>query len=115
MGTIEKGIILTLEGERDRNKNYTKATVQAASAEGTPTLPLTIPWYLRGSMGNLQKGTEIAYVVFDDESGIVLSRIDGNWDGQLEEQNLSIDTIGKTVKITGSVEITDILIGGGLS
>ena len=113
MGTIEKGIILTLEGEQDRNQNYTKATVQATSAEGTPTLPLTIPWYLRGSMGNLQKGTEIAYVLFDDESGIVLSRIDGDWDGKLEEKSLSIDTLGETAKITGNVDITGVLIGGG--
>lgn len=115
MGAIEKGVILTLEGEPDRNQNYTKATVQAASADGTPTMPLTIPWYLRGSMGKLQKGTEIVYVVFDDESGIVLSRMDGNWDGKLEEQSLSIDTLGEIVKITGSVEITDALIGGGQS
>ncbi|MCM1388089.1 MAG: hypothetical protein NC231_12235 [Bacillus sp. (in: Bacteria)] len=111
MGTIEKGVILTLGGEPDRNDNYTKATVQATSAEGTPTLPLVIPWYLRGSMGMLQKGTEIIYALFEDESGILLSRADGNWNGKLEEQELILDTLGKTAKITGNVDISESIEG----
>lgn len=104
MGMIEKGVILTIDGGLDRNQNYTKATVQATSAEGTSTLPLTIPWYLRGSMGMLQKGTEVVYALFDDESGIIVSRADGNWNGKLEERSLIIDALGETVKIEGYVD-----------
>ena len=78
MCVVQKGIILTLEGETDQNGNPTKARVQAASAEGTSTLPITIPWYLRGKMGNLEKGSEIAFIIFDHVwmgTGMVQSRI----------------------------------------
>lgn len=84
MSVVQKGIILTLEGETDKNGNPTRARVQSASAEGTSTLPIVIPWYLRGKMGNLEKGTEIAFVVFDDCTGIIVSRMDGNWDGTID-------------------------------
>ena len=90
MGQIEKGIILTLEGVKDRNNNHTAARVQSTSSDGTSTLPLTIPWYLRGSMGNLQKGTEVVFASFDDASGMILSRLDGNWNGEMEEKQLNI-------------------------
>lgn len=111
MGIIEKGVILTIEGERDRNENYTKATVQPLSAEGTSTLPLSIPWYLRGKMGKLGKGTEVAYTVFDDQTGIILSRMDGNWDGMIEEKLLVLDTLGDTAKVKGSIDVSEELVG----
>ncbi|MDE5697622.1 MAG: pre-mRNA-splicing factor [Lachnospiraceae bacterium] len=85
MSVVQKGIILTLEGEADKNGNPTKARVQSTSAEGTSTLPITIPWYLRGKMGRLEKGTEIAFAVFEDATGIIVSRIDGDWDGVIED------------------------------
>lgn len=99
MSVVQKGIILTLEGEVDKNGNSTKARVQSTSAEGTSTLPITIPWYLRGKMGRLEKGTEIAFVVFEDSTGIIFSRIDGDWDGVIEDDitvkgNL---TVGKDI------------------
>lgn len=121
MSVVQKGIVLTLEGEMDKNGNPTKAKVQSASAEGTSTLPITIPWYLRGEMGKLQKGTEIAYVVFDDETGIIVSRMDGNWDGVIEddikargkldaEKNI---TCKSSVRINGNLTVrADINLGG---
>lgn len=111
MGTIEKGVILTLEGEPDRNENYTQAKVQATSAEGTSTLPLSIPWYLRGSMGNLEKGTEVVYAVFDDQTGIILSRMDGSWDGCFEESALMIDTQGNALHIEGDINVSEGITG----
>ncbi|MCM1040420.1 MAG: hypothetical protein NC434_13970 [Ruminococcus sp.] len=111
MGTIEKGVILTLEGNRDRNKNYTKAKVQAASAEGTSTLPLSIPWYLRGNMGSLEKGTEVVYAVFDDQTGVILSRLDGSWDGCFEESALMIDTQGHDLQIEGNINVSEGITG----
>ena len=111
MGKCEKGIVLTLEGMRDRNGNYSKAKVQATTAEGTSTLPLTIPWYLRGSMGKLEKGTEVVYAIFDDETGVILSRVDGEWEGKLEEKELVIDTMGETARIEGNVDVTEELSG----
>ena len=105
MGAVQKGVILTLEGENDKNGNPTKARVQSASAEGTSTLPITIPWYLRGEMGNLEKGAEVAFIVFDDYTGIIVSRMDGNWDGTIEDDitvkgNLAV---GKDIKLGGNI------------
>ncbi len=45
-------------------------------AGGTVTAPITVPAFL---IGVLPIGTPVAYVVFDDNTGIVLSRMDGEW------------------------------------
>lgn len=104
MGSIEKGTILTLEGQKDRNNNYTLARVQNLTAEGTQTIPITIPWYLRGAMGGLTKGTQVVYCVFDDASGMILSRADGDWNGKIEEKNLMIDAQDNTIIINGYIK-----------
>ncbi|MDE6055896.1 MAG: pre-mRNA-splicing factor [Lachnospiraceae bacterium] len=106
MGVVQKGIILTLEGETDINGNPTKAKVQSTSAEGTSTLPITIPWYLRGEMGRLEKGTEIAFVIFEDLTGIIVSRIDGNWDGMIED-NI---TIKKNLVVDADIKLGEKII-----
>lgn len=104
MSDIQKGIILTLEGEKDRNGNLTKARVQGGETDGCSTMPITIPWYLRGKMGGLQKGTEVAYAIFNDASGVILSRMDGNWNGTIEEKELYIDLMGNTCTVNGHIE-----------
>lgn len=81
MGKIEKGVILSFGDETDGEGNSKTASVQSTSADGTSTLPLTIPVPLRGAKGNLTKGTEVAYAVFDDETGIILYRMDGEQGG----------------------------------
>lgn len=104
MSEIQKGVILTLEGAKDRNNNYTKARVQNMAMDGCSSMPITIPWYLRGEMGQLQKGTEVAFAVFNDSSGIIISRMDGNWNGIIEEKNLEIDLKGNTCYVKGQIE-----------
>ena len=47
---------------------------------GTVTAPLTVPFFL---IGALPVGTPIVYVIFDDNTGVVLSRMDGNWNGSV--------------------------------
>lgn len=84
MGQIEKGVILSLSNP-DTNGNNSKASVMSTTADGTATLPLSIPWWLRGSMGDLSKGTEVVYALFDDATGIILSRMDGNWGGKMDD------------------------------
>lgn len=115
MSYIEKGIILTIEGETDRNENPTKARVQSKTAEGTTTLPLTIPWYLRGSMGSLTKGTEVVYALFDDATGVILARMDGNWEGKMEETQLFIDLMSTTATVQGSIDVSDGITGDNLT
>lgn len=49
-------------------------------AGGTVTFPITVPVFL---VGVLPIGTPVAYVVFEDNSGIVLSRMDGEWNDKI--------------------------------
>ena len=78
---IQKGKISTVEGAADRNGDKTTARVLPCTADGMVTRPLTIPWWLRGKMGNLKPGDEVAYAMFEDGTGIIRSRMDGEWDG----------------------------------
>lgn len=78
---IQKGTISSVEGRADRNGDKTTARVLPCTADGAVTRPLTIPWWLRGKMGNLKPGDEVAFAKFEDGTGIILSRMDGEWDG----------------------------------
>ena len=66
---IQKGKISSVEGEPDRNGDKTTARVLPCTADSLVTRPLTIPWYLRGEMGNLSPGVEVAYAMFEDGTG----------------------------------------------
>ena len=78
---IQKGTISSIEGRADRNGDFTAARVIPCTADGAVTRPLTIPWYLRGDMGKLSPGIEVIYAVFEDGTGAILNRMDGEWDG----------------------------------
>ena len=78
---IQKGKISTGEGAAARNGDKTTARGLPCTADGMVTRPLTIPWWLRGKMGNLKPGDEVVYAMFEDGTGIILSRMDGEWDG----------------------------------
>ena len=78
---IQKGKISTVEGAADRNGDKTTARVLPCTADGTAARPLTIPRWLRGKMGNLAPDVQVAYAMFEDGTGIILSRMDGEWDG----------------------------------
>jgi hypothetical protein len=95
---IQKGKISTVEGAADRNGDKTTARVLPCTADGMVTRPLTIPWWLRGKMGNLKPGDEVAYAMFEDGTGIIISRMDGEWDG----------TVPGSVKVeNGDVTVPD--------
>lgn len=104
---IQKGKISTVEGAADRNGDKTTARVLPCTADGMVTRPLTIPWWLRGKMGNLKPGDEVAYAMFEDGTGIILSRMDGEWDG----------TVPGSVKVEkGDVTVPDgDVTGSGIS
>ena len=104
---IQKGKISTVEGAADRNGDKTTARVLPCTADGMVTRPLTIPWWLRGKMGNLKPGDEVAYAMFEDGTGIILSRMDGEWDG----------TVPGSVKVEkGDVTVPDgVVTASGIS
>lgn len=98
MNNIEKGVILTVEGPKDRNGDNTRARVQPQAKAGLVSRPLTIPWWLRGQMGNITKGTEVVYALFEDQTGVIISRMDGDWQG----------TIPGPITTTGKIKTTDV-------
>lgn len=71
MGNISKGTIASIDGNTAR--------VVPSDAGTKPTAKLVIPWHLRGDTGKLQKGTAVVYAEFDDSTGLLLGRADGEW------------------------------------
>ena len=98
MADVQKGKISTIEGAVDTNGNSTRARVIPEQADGVVTKPLVIASHLRGKAGNLTKGTEVVFAVFADQSGIILSRADGEWYG----------TICGDVTVTGNLAVNDV-------
>lgn len=75
MGQINKGQIASISGNTAR--------VVPSDATARPTAKIVIPWHLRGDTGQLSKGTEVVYVEFDDATGLLLGRADGEWGAYL--------------------------------
>lgn len=98
MAEVQKGKISKIEGPNDNNGNPTRARVLPATSDGAPSRPYVIPWWLRGPAGNLAAGVEVAFATFDDLTGIILARMDGEGGA----------TIPGSLTITGSVTV-----GGG--
>lgn len=71
MGTINKGTVASIKGNLAR--------VIPAEADRKTTPELVIPWTLRGRTGLLEKGTAVIYAEFEDATGILLGRADGEW------------------------------------
>lgn len=69
MGQINKGTIASISGNMAR--------VVPADASTRPTINITIPWHLRGDRGKLAKGTAVVYVEFNDFTGMLIDRVDG--------------------------------------
>ena len=49
---------------------------------GIVTPPLVVPFYL---IGAVPVGTEVAYTIFEDNTGVILCRTDGGWNHRLQE------------------------------
>ena len=98
MAELQKGIISTIEGPTDSNGNFTRARIEPEQAQGLVTRPLVIPFRLRGDSGKLGKGTEVVFILFPDQTGLVVDRADGEWFGQ----------IYGAVTVTGKITTTDV-------
>ena len=57
-----------------------RAVTVTPYAGSTVTAALTVPFFL---VGVLPVGTPVAFVVFEDNTGVVLARMDGEWNEQL--------------------------------
>lgn len=92
MAIVEKGIIVTIEDQpRDRQGRRMRAKVQPCTKKEIVTKPLVIPHWLRGPKGNLKKGREVIFCVFDDYTGMIFSRVDGELPDVTNDEELDID------------------------
>ena len=79
MSQILKGKISSIEASPVDGKGHAATAKIISLTGGAVTRPLVIPWYLRGTMGNLAPGIEVVYALFEDKSGYILGREDGNF------------------------------------
>ena len=99
-GTINKGKINSLNGKTARVSPLNAPSL--ASSQN-----VVIPWHLRDMSGLLEKGTEIVYVVFEDASGVILGRADGEWGKWLPNLAVGENVITADEIIAGSDVITN--------
>lgn len=71
---VKKGKVSTVAADG-------KTVMVAPSAGGIVTPPLVVPFFL---IGALPVNTPVVYATFDDNTGIVLSRADGEWNHTLQ-------------------------------
>lgn len=131
MSEICKGKISTIEASPvDESGHSTHARVFSLTG-GSVTRPLVIPWWLRGSMGNLKTGDEVVYVLFEDMTGYILGRFDGHFqtfipydpivDGNVkvtgnqtiegDESIVGNETVGGNSTVTGNSSAADFVSG----
>lgn len=116
MAEIQKGKISKIEGPNDKNGNPTRARVLPSTADGALTRPLTIPWWLRGPTANLAVDTEVAYAVFDDLSGVLVSRMDGEG-GSVFNGDVSIIgslDVGSAATVTDGLTAASATVAGSV-
>ncbi len=89
---IEKGVISTVSGDGKT------ATAIPSFSDAPVSAPLTIPFFLAGS---LTPGMPVVYVQFEDNTGVVLVRMDGEWSHAL----------AGNVEIKGSIIAGDMVTG----
>lgn len=87
---IGKGVISSVNGST--------ATVVPSFSDAPVSAPLTIPFFL---VGGLSAGVPVVYAQFEDNTGLILARMDGGW-------SKSIPT---GVTVSGVVNATDVSTG----
>lgn len=73
MAEIEKGTISSVNGS--------KAAVVPSFSDAPVTAELTVPFYL---VRCLEVGMEVVYAMFEDNTGLILGRLDGDWNHDLD-------------------------------
>lgn len=104
MGQINKGTIAGIDGNMAR--------VVPSDASAKPTAKITIPWHLRGDTGNLKKGTAVVYVEFDDSTGLLLGRADGEWGAYLPSLTAGSVSVPKGDVTAGGISLKGHTHGG---
>lgn len=98
---LEHGVIQHIEPETDEYGWAIKARVLPATTAAAPTRPLVIPYWLRGPYADLAVGTDVVFCVFDDMTGLIISRADGDGGKVIP---WSIEVLGR---VTSQSEVVD--------
>ena len=72
---------MVLKGKVSGVLNGGAAVTVTPYGGGVVTIPLTVPFFL---IGALDVNTPVAYVVFEDNTGLILARMDGEWNHSLQ-------------------------------
>lgn len=72
---------MVLKGKVSDVLNGGTAVTVTPYGGGVVTIPLAVPFFL---VGALNVNTPVTYVVFEDNTGVVLSRMDGEWNHSLQ-------------------------------
>ena len=72
---------MVLKGKVSAVLNGGAAVTVTPYGGGVVTVALTVPFFL---IGALTVNTPVAYVTFEDHTGIVLARMDGEWNHSLQ-------------------------------
>lgn len=72
---------MVLKGKVSNVLNGGTAVAVTPFGGGVVTEPLAVPFFL---IGALPVNTPVAYVVFEDNTGVILSRMDGEWNHSLQ-------------------------------
>ena len=72
---------MVLKGKVSAVINGGAAVTVTPYGGGVVTVALTVPFFL---IGVLDVNTPVAYVTFEDNTGIVLARMDGEWNHSLQ-------------------------------
>lgn len=106
-GKIDKGFISKIMGDPDWYGHPTKAQINPCTNSGAVTPAITIPWYLRGKTGNLKVGDEVAYALFDDGTGVIIDRLDGEWDGHFDYDTTTTGDVVNEKTMTTHGDVTN--------
>lgn len=88
---------MVLKGKVSGVLNGGTAVTVTPYGGGVVTIPLTVPYFL---VGALAINTPVVYMMFEDNTGLVLSRMDGEVNPDLAGGNISAYSEGDAIIIT---------------
>lgn len=91
---IQKGTVETVQGGR--------ATVIPTAHPEITTRPLVLPFYWQERMGNIQPGDTVIFAETDDHDGVILARLDGEWDNTFRAPLTMAETVTAEKDVTAA-------------
>lgn len=93
------------KGKISAVKDKTHATVVPAFSDTPVSTALVIPWAL---LECLEVGMDVVYAQFPDNTGVILARMDGEWNHKLwaDDGGLAVEAVTGNLKLDAGDMIT---------